>query len=77
MTPIDLHSISPRPSSTSADDGLPERLLTKHQAADVLGVCPRTIDNFIARRELRVVRLGRRTKIDPSDLRRFIDEKKG
>ena len=50
--------------------------MTKHQAAEVLGVCPRTVDNFIARRELRVVRLGRRTKIDPSDLRRFIDEKK-
>jgi hypothetical protein len=64
-----------RPVST--ENGLPlERLLTKRDAADVCGVCPRSIDNFISRGELRVVRLGTRTMIDPRDLREFIESMK-
>jgi excisionase family DNA binding protein len=74
MTPTDPHSIAPRPS---AGDDLPlERLLTKREVATLLGVCPRTVDNFIGSRKLRVVRLGTRTMIDPADLREFIDAMK-
>ena len=54
-----------------------ERLLTKPQAAELLGVSARQLDYFIGAGKLRVVRLSRNmTKIDPADLRAFIESLK-
>ena len=38
-------------------------LVSKKEASVLLGVCPRTIDNFVARKELPCRRIGRRTLI--------------
>ncbi len=46
-------------------------LVSKREAATLLGVCPRTIDNFIGRKELPCRRIGRRTLIPYSSLVAF------
>lgn len=51
----------------------PERLAyTPQEAADELRVCRATIYNLIARGELRVVKLGRATRIPADELRRLM-----
>jgi len=55
---------------------LVEPLMTKSAAAKLLGVCPRTIDNLIAAGRLEVVKVGTAARIDPKDLRAFIDQAK-
>jgi excisionase family DNA binding protein len=51
-------------------------LLTYRQAAQVLGVTDRTLRTLVRDRRLPVVRFGRCVRIDPADLRRFIDSAK-
>jgi excisionase family DNA binding protein len=46
-------------------------LVSKKQAAALLGVCSRTIDNFVARKELPCRRIGRRTLIPFAALQQF------
>jgi excisionase family DNA binding protein len=55
---------------------LVEPLLTKAQTAKLLAVCPRTVDNMIADGRLKLVKLGTAARIDPRDLRAFIDAAK-
>jgi excisionase family DNA binding protein len=47
-------------------------LVDKREAAWLLSVCPRTIDNLIARRELPVRRIGRRVLIPRKALEQFV-----
>ena len=54
-----------------------EPLLTYRQAAKVLGVTERTIWTLVDHGALPVVRFGRSVRIDPSDLRGFIERAKG
>ena len=51
-------------------------LLTYRQAAKVLGVTERTVWTLVHDGGLPVVRFGRSVRIDPSDLREFIDRGK-
>ncbi|RMD65754.1 MAG: DNA-binding protein [Planctomycetota bacterium] len=51
-------------------------LLTYRQAATVLGVTDRTVWTLVDRGELPAVRFGRSVRIDPADLRAFIDRSK-
>jgi excisionase family DNA binding protein len=53
-----------------------EALLTKRQAAKLLHCCPRTIDNLARAGKLPVVKVGSATRIDPIDLRRYIESQK-
>jgi excisionase family DNA binding protein len=53
-----------------------EALLTYRQAAKVLGVTERTIWTLVDRGALPVVRFGRSVRIDPADLRAFIERAK-
>ena len=53
-----------------------EALLTKRQAAKLLHCCARTIDNLARAGKLPVVKIGSATRIDPSDLRRYIESQK-
>jgi len=53
-----------------------EALLTYRQAAKVLGVTERTIWTLVDRCAVRVVRFGRSVRIDPADLRGFIERAK-
>jgi excisionase family DNA binding protein len=46
-------------------------LVSKKEAAALLGVCARTIDNFVARKELPCRRIGRRTLIPFAALQQF------
>ena len=55
---------------------LVEPLLNKPAAAKILGVCQRTVDNLIAAGRLKVVKVGTAARIDPRDLRAFIDAAK-
>ncbi|MCC6662050.1 MAG: helix-turn-helix domain-containing protein [Phycisphaerales bacterium] len=52
-------------------------LLTYREAAKVLGVTPRTVWTLVQAGTLPSVRFGRSVRIDPTDLRRFIDRAKG
>lgn len=51
-------------------------LLTYREAANVLGVTPRTVWSLVQAGTLPAVRFGRTVRIDPTDLRRFIDRAK-
>lgn len=53
-----------------------ERLLTYKEAGEYLGVTDRTIFTLVAAGELPAVRFGRSVRIDPADLRRFIQRGK-
>lgn len=47
-------------------------LYTKQESAELLSLSPRTIDNLIARNELRVKRVGKRVLIISDSLQRFV-----
>lgn len=51
-------------------------LLDKPQAARLLGVCERTVDNLRADGKLRAVRVRNRVLFDPGDLAHFIEGQK-
>ena len=51
-------------------------LLTYPQAAKVLGVTERTIWTYVQQGELPAFRFGDSVRIDPADLRAFIDNAK-
>lgn len=53
-----------------------EGLLTYDQAAKLLGVTGRTVWTLVHRGGLPAVRFGRSVRIDPADLRAFIDRSK-
>lgn len=50
-----------------------ERLLTYREAGKLLGVTDRTIWTLVDQGELPAVRFGRSVRIDPADLRAYID----
>jgi len=53
-----------------------EKLLTYKQAGELLGVTERTVYALVAGGDLPAVRFGRSVRIDPADLRAFIDRRK-
>jgi len=53
--------------------GIVEKLLTYKQAGELLGVTERTVWTLVADGELPAVRFGRSVRIDPADLRAYID----
>jgi len=53
-----------------------EKLMTYREAARVLNVTHRTLWSLVDRGELPAVRFGRSVRIDPADLRAFIDAAK-
>ena len=54
-----------------------EGLLTYDQAGKVLGVSGRTVWTLVDRGELPAARFGHSVRIDPADLRAFIEQAKG
>ena len=54
-----------------------EPLLTYKQVGDLLGVTDRTVWKLVDLGQLPAVRVGRLVRIDPRDLRRFIEQAKG
>ena len=54
-----------------------ERLLSYEQAGKLLGVTGRSVWTLVDRGDLPAVRFGRSVRIDPVDLRAFIDRSKG
>lgn len=57
--------------------GFVERLLTYDQVGKLLGVSSRTVWTFVDRGDLPAVRFGNSVRIDPTDLRAFIERSKG
>ncbi len=53
-----------------------ERLLSYEQAGKLLGVTGRTVWTLVDRGDLPAVRFGHSVRIDPADLRAFIDRSK-
>ena len=53
-----------------------ERLLNYEEAAKLLGVTSRTVWSLVNRGDLRAVRFGHSVRIDPADLRDFIEQSK-
>ena len=50
-----------------------EKLLTYKQAGELLGVTERTVFTLVKEGHLAAVRFGRSVRIDPADLRAYID----
>lgn len=61
---------NPRNATTAP---IVERLLTYREAGKLLGVTERTVWTLVADGELPAVRFGRSVRIDPADLRAYID----
>ena len=53
-----------------------EGLLTYEQAGKLLGVTGRTVWTLVDRGDLLAVRFGHSVRIDPADLRAFIEQSK-
>ena len=53
-----------------------DRWLTKADLADRLAVSERTVTNWIARGWLKAYRLGTSVRIDPDDVKTFLEERK-
>ncbi len=53
-----------------------EQLLSYQQAGQILGVSARTIWSLVDSGDLPVVRFGRSVRVDPADLRAFIEKAK-
>lgn len=76
---FDSNRMGPGPKGakpTRPAEPLVEPLLKKPTAAKILGVCPRTVDYLIAAGRLKAVKFGSSVRIDPRDLRAFIDAAK-
>jgi excisionase family DNA binding protein len=63
--------------NATGDHAVMHPLFTYREAATVLGVTPRTVWTLVQAGTLPAVRFGRSVRIDPADLRRFIDRAKG
>ena len=64
-------------SVNDSDDGMEVKpLLTYREVAEVLGVTDRTVWELVRKGELRNVRVGRSVRVDPADLRKFIEDSK-
>lgn len=50
-----------------------ERLLSLAEVRGILGVSEATISRLLARGELTAVRIGRRTLVEPAEVRRFVE----
>lgn len=64
---------------TPVPDDVPaglDPLLAYPEAAKVLGVTERTVRSLVCRGALPAVRFGRSVRIDPADLRAFIERAK-
>lgn len=53
-----------------------EPLLTYSQTAEILGVTERTVRTLVSTKALPTVRFGGNVRIDPADLRAFIENAK-
>ncbi len=53
-----------------------ERLLSYEQAAKLLGVTGRTVWTLVHRGDLLAVRFGHSVRVNPADLRTFIEQSK-
>ena len=62
--------------SRSATSLGPQLLLNYGQASRALGVCERTLRNMVARGDLPMVKLGKRSLFDVEDLHSLIDANK-
>tara|TARA_Y100001963_G_scaffold149377_1_gene228805 strand:+ start:110 stop:295 length:186 start_codon:yes stop_codon:yes gene_type:complete len=49
------------------------KMLSRAKAADLLGVCNKTIDNMIRRKEIKAVKFGRRVLIPEHHLAKSLD----
>ena len=58
--------------NSTTQETIPVLLLSPRQAARALNVCEKTIYNLTKAGELRVLKVGRLTRYDPEDLRRWI-----
>lgn len=52
--------------------GAPKLLVSKREAAELLSVSVRTIENLLARKELQARKVGRRTLLAFAALERFV-----
>ena len=71
MTEPDSHEEA-ADGTRSGDRVVPKLLMTYSEAVWSMGVCERTLRNFVARGELAAVKIGGRTLFDPVDLRAMI-----
>lgn len=69
---MNRHDLHPSADSTNA----PERLLTYRETADFLGVTDRTVRTLVSTHVLPAVRFGGSVRIDPADLREFVENAK-
>jgi excisionase family DNA binding protein len=64
----------PKPPSDASTEF--ERLLTTDETAEILGITGRTVRTLVRAGSLPAVRFGGSVRIDPADLRRFVNDAK-
>ena len=50
-----------------------QKLISRVEAAEVLGVCLRTIDELVSKGDLKVIRIGAAVRIRPSAIEDFCE----
>ena len=50
---------------------MPQKLMTKREAAQILNVSPRTVNRLVAAGRLKAVKVGNIFRVDPAEIERF------
>lgn len=53
-----------------------DKLLSTDEVAEVLGLGRRTIERYLRTRKIPAIKLGKEWKVEPADLRRYLDNLK-
>lgn len=71
-----IHHNAPRQTATKQSTTTePPQLLTRLEAAKILSMSLRSLENFINARAISVVRLGKSVRVSREELRRFIESR--
>ena len=65
--------IAPTRSDQALTDNRVEKLLTYDEVADLLGITVRTVYTLVKRGDLTALKVGGSSRVDPPDLRLFIE----
>lgn len=68
-----MHNAHPTPTPPTES---PRRLLKPEEASAWLQISPRTLRSMKQRGEVPAVRVGKQTRYDPDDLRRYVEANK-
>lgn len=75
MLPNTINNAPRRTATKQSATTEPPQLLTRLEAAKILSMSLRSLENFINARAISVVRLGKSVRVSREELRRFIESR--